>query len=149
MRSGRHGEHISTASDPGPGTADEQLDGTSATTTECPPEENLAVVVYDSRLDRDIVSATRSSAPALMLVMRTPDLAVELGCVGSSLVGQVIPPNPACVELLGSDRRGRVEAATTDGAGGFVFDVVKGLFRLRARTADGVALSTGWLSTAP
>jgi hypothetical protein len=116
-------------------------------TTTPPAADDRATVIYDSRLDEALVSATRSSSSALTLVLRSSGLGVELGCVGSTVVGQVTPPGPAEVELLSRDRRRQMHAIT-DAVGGFVFEMVSGPFRLHARTPDGGRLATDWMSTA-
>jgi hypothetical protein len=123
---------------------------------ETPPEsemplpgqpDDMARVVYDSRVDADLSSATRSSTVAHMLVLRSADLGVELEFFGSTVVGQVVPASAAQVELVGRGRpKARIE--TTDAVGGFVFEGRTGPFRIRARTSAGKTLHTDWLPIA-
>ena len=109
--------------------------------------DDLARTVYDSRLDPDLASATRSSTATRLLVLRSPEIGVELECFGSTVVGQLVPPMPARVELIGSGP-GAVRTTETDALGGFVLDRRTGPFRLRARTAGGTTLQTHWLPAA-
>jgi hypothetical protein len=109
--------------------------------------DDMALVVYDSRVDADLSSATRSSTVAHMLVLRSAELGVELEFFGSTVVGQVVPASSAHVELVGRGRpRGRI--AATDAVGGFVFEGRTGPCRIKARTSSGKTLQTEWLPIA-
>jgi len=108
---------------------------------------DLARTLYDSLLDPDLSSATRSSTVTHLLVLGAADLSVELECFGSTVVGQLVPPAPAQVELIGAGRSGD-RTTETDAVGGFVFDQRSGPFRLRARTRSGRTLQTQWLPVA-
>jgi hypothetical protein len=109
--------------------------------------EDMARTVYDSRLDPDLASATRSSTATHLLVLRSSELCIELECFGSTVVGQLVPPSSAQVELIGTGGPGS-RTAETDPVGGFVFDQRTGPFRLRARTGTGRTLETQWLPMA-
>jgi hypothetical protein len=126
----------------------EQPDPTDLPSEEAGPRagvaDDMARTLYDSRLDPDLSSATRSSTVTQLLVLGAADLSVELECFGSTVVGQVVPPARARIELTGRGRSAN-RALETDAVGGFVFDQGRGPFRLRARTGNGRTLQTQWL----
>jgi hypothetical protein len=109
--------------------------------------DDMARVVYDSRMDADLSSATRSSTVANLLVLRSADLGVELEFFGSTVVGQVVPASTAQVELI-RHGRSRPWIVATDAVGGFVFEGRTGPFRIKARTGAGTTLQTEWLPIA-
>jgi hypothetical protein len=142
--------HSTWRREPGPSRSD------CAAAPGAPPERDLplsgrpddmALVVYDSRADADLSSATRSCTVAHMLVLRSAELGVELEFFGSTVVGQVVPPSSAQVELVGRGRP-RARIAATDAVGGFVFEGRTGPFRIKARTNNGKTLQTEWLPIA-
>lgn len=126
---------------------DSHPDGTARGPAPDGARDDAARIVYDSRLDPDLASATRSSTGTRILVLRSGDLSVELECFGSTVVGQVVPPAAAVVELVGQGRPA-TQSTETDAAGGFLFGQRVGPFRLRARTRGGRTLRTDWLPVA-
>jgi len=109
-------------------------------------DAELARLTYDSRTDRERSAAVRSeTASVRSLTFTSAHLTVELEVAGSSLLGQIIPPQAGTVET--HTRAGATTTTEVDEIGCFAVDPIPaGPFRLRCRTADGTDVLTGWIT---
>lgn len=106
------------------------------------PEAELALLVYDSAYDRDLVAVTRGG-PRTLIFDAGGQLTIEVEVGPDVLVGQVLPPRPGTVErhLPGGD----VATAPIDDGGGFALrPSPAGTFRLRCSCEEHV-LTTAWV----
>jgi hypothetical protein len=114
-------------------------------------DAELAELVFDSLFDADEASLVRSSADRRMVTFRTPGLTidVEVSSAGSgrSVMGQIVPPQRARVEIrhregttaIDADELGRFQSGTLQ-AGPVSL-------RLHPETAGGQpAVITDWVS---
>ena len=105
-------------------------------------DAELAALTYDSMADeaalvRDAGTATRQ------LVFEGEALSVELEHTPGGLVGQLVPPNPGSVTLLGPD--GELASVEADALGLFRIEAVRrGPIRLRCVT-EGAEIVTDWV----
>ena len=113
-------------------------------------DADLAELTYDSLLDDDRLAGVRSADAPRTLTFEGPAFSVEIEVAeeGSRrrLLGQLVPPAPASIEVrhsggllqLGADEVGRFSAA----------GVAPGPVRLRCRVegADGPPLDTAWVT---
>ncbi|MEU3829120.1 hypothetical protein GT045_38125 [Streptomyces sp. SID486] len=104
-------------------------------------DARLAELTFDSLVDalpvRGAVDAPR------MLTFRAGELSVDVEVTGDGLIGQVLPPQSARIEVLGGPGTGRPVAADT--LGRFTSDTPPaGPFALRLRTGAEVIV-TEWL----
>jgi hypothetical protein len=108
-------------------------------------DAELAQLTYDSRRGRDLAAVTRTDAASIRaLTFTSARLKIELEVTGDSVLGQVIPPQVAEIEL-----ETRADTATTmasDEIGCFsIRPVPGGPFRLHCR-GKGVDVLTSWIS---
>jgi hypothetical protein len=108
-------------------------------------DAELAQLTYDSR-QADQALATRTEAASIRALTFTSDrLTIELEVAQDSLVGQVVPAQPAVITVL--PRTGSEIVITADEIGCFsVEPIPAGQFRLRCRTSAGVETMTGWIT---
>jgi hypothetical protein len=108
-------------------------------------DAELAQLTYDSR-EADHALATRTEAASIRaLTFTSGRLTIELEVAQDSLVGQVVPAQPAAVTVL--PRTGSEIVTTADEIGCFsVEPIPAGQFRLRCRTSAGVETMTGWIT---
>ncbi|MEV7244954.1 hypothetical protein ACWDXT_15340 [Streptomyces sp. NPDC003236] len=104
-------------------------------------DADIAELTFDSLVDalpvRGVPDAPR------MLTFRAGGVTVDIEVTGEGLIGQVLPPGPARVEVLGGPRAAR--PVTVDTLGRFTSDTPPtGPFALRLRT-DGQVVVTEWL----
>ncbi len=118
-----------------------------------PPDldAELAALIYDSECERAGDTArepalTRADTAALRaLTFASSGLTIELEVTGGGLLGQVVPPAPAVVEVQVQD--GTSSQVTADRLGCFtVHPVPRVPFRLRCRIGAQVDVQTSWLS---
>jgi hypothetical protein len=118
-----------------------------------PPDldAELAALIYDSECERVGDSArepalTRADTAALRaLTFASSGLTIELEVTDGGLLGQVVPPGPALVEVQVQD--GTTSEFVADALGCFTVDPVPRLpFRLRCRIGPHVDVLTSWLS---
>ncbi|KPI06476.1 hypothetical protein OK074_4184 [Actinobacteria bacterium OK074] len=106
-------------------------------------DAQLAELTFDSLLDAMPVRGT-TLAPR-MLTFRAGDLTVDVELTTGTLMGQLLPPGPARVEILTGGPAGAPTVLTADILGRFTCDrTVTGPFALRVRT-DTEAVVTEWL----
>lgn len=110
-------------------------------------DDELAELVYDSALDDVHLVGLRSAVPTRQLTFEGPELAVELELRTDPprLVGQLVPPQTAIVELR---HGGGTVMAEADDLGRFVLEPLStGPVSLRCSPRHGGrATSTAWLS---
>lgn len=108
-------------------------------------DAELAELVYDSATAA--MTGVRASEATRQVTFRAPGLEIEVEVVSERariVVGQLVPPQPATVELRQADSTTRVE---TDPLGRFTFDgVAPGAVKLTVRTADGARIHTEGLA---
>jgi hypothetical protein len=108
-------------------------------------DAELARLTYDSR-DAERALATRTEAASIRaLTFTSGRLTIELEVANDSLVGQVVPAQPAVISVL--PRVGDELVITADEIGCFSVEPIPvGQFRLRCRTSAGVETMTGWIT---
>ncbi|HVL83169.1 MAG TPA: hypothetical protein VM367_02590 [Pseudonocardia sp.] len=108
-------------------------------------DAELAALTYDSLLD-DEPATVRAAAQPRILTFTAGELTIEVEVdatpAGRRLIGQLVPPQPAGLEL----RAGEAEPvrADADELGRFVLALppTRGRVRLRVRRADGAEVET-------
>ncbi|MEW2300486.1 hypothetical protein AB0958_11005 [Streptomyces sp. NPDC006655] len=104
-------------------------------------DARIAELTFDSLVDA--VPVRGAEDPPRMLTFRAGGLTVDVELTGEGLLGQVLPPQPARVEVLGGPAAGH--PLTADGMGRFAVDTPPaGPFALRLR-AGGEVIVTEWL----
>jgi len=103
----------------------------------------LAALVYDSEHEP---AATRTDTATLRaFTFASPRLTIELEVANGCLLGQVVPPGAARVEL--QTRDGEVASVTADELGCFTVGALpSGPFRLRCRIGASVDVLTSWIT---
>jgi len=120
-------------------------------------DAELAQLTYDSAeeaaRDDDRAAAVRSGpapgraerASVRALTYTSVHLTIELEVAQDSLLGQVVPAQPATIRV--QPRSGTETALEADEIGRFsVQPIPPGPFRLHCRTAPGVDAVTGWIT---
>jgi hypothetical protein len=105
-------------------------------------DAELAALTHDSAAQDPALVRSTATAPRTV-VFEGAQLSVELEQFEEGLVGQLIPPTPGEVALLGPE--GELAHATVDELGCFSFGPpADGPIRFRCRTPTGV-LMTDWI----
>ncbi|MFJ4466405.1 hypothetical protein ACIP2X_02690 [Streptomyces sp. NPDC089424] len=106
-------------------------------------DARLAELTFDSLVDAIPVRGV-TDAPR-MLTFRSGDLTVDVEVTSHGLMGQVLPPQPARIEVLGGPQPAAPDTLTADAMGRFAGDVPpSGPFALRLRAGEDVVV-TEWL----
>ncbi|MEU3252378.1 hypothetical protein [Streptomyces sp. NPDC006997] len=106
-------------------------------------DARLAELTFDSLIDAIPVRGVAD--PPRMLTFRTGELTVDVEVTAEGLMGQVLPPQPVRIEVLGGARVAVPPALTADDMGRFTSDTPPaGPFALRLRTGGDVVV-TEWL----
>lgn len=104
-------------------------------------DARVAELTFDSLVDA--VPVRGATHVPRMLTFHTGELTVDVEVTAESLLGQLLPPQPARIEVLDGPRAGA--ALTADALGRFTTDTPpSGPFALRLRTGDEVVV-TEWL----
>lgn len=104
-------------------------------------DTRIAELTFDSLVDA--VPVRGALDPPRMLTFTTGDLTVDVEVTGEGLLGQVLPPRTARVEVLGGPRR--TAQVPVDAMGRFMTEAPPtGPFALRLRTGEDVVM-TEWL----
>jgi hypothetical protein len=108
-------------------------------------DAELARLTYDSR-DAEHALVTRTEAASIRaLTFTSGRLTIELEVTQDSLVGQIVPAQPAVISVL--PRVGDELVITADEIGCFSVEPIPvGQFRLRCRTSANVETMTGWIT---
>ena len=112
-------------------------------------EDAAGAAAPDDARDDDRVAAVRSGpaerASVRALTYTSVHLTIELEVAQDSLLGQVVPAQPATIRV--QPRSGEEATLEADEIGRFsVQPIPAGPFRLHCRTAPGVDAVTGWIS---
>lgn len=105
-------------------------------------DARLAELTFDSLVD---ALPVRGADVPRMLTFSTGDLTVDIEVTAEGLTGQVLPPQPARIEILGTAQPTATGTVTADEMGRFLCDLLlTGPFALRLRTDEEVVV-TEWL----
>jgi hypothetical protein len=116
-------------------------------------DAELARLSYDSARDEDRTASIRAgpvpgrAEPAAVraVTFTSAHLTIELEVTQDSVLGQVVPAQPAMIRV--QPREGAEMALSADEIGCFsVQPIPPGPFRLRCRTAPGIDAVTGWIT---
>jgi hypothetical protein len=108
-------------------------------------DAELAQLTYDSREAHHELATRTEAASIRALTFTSGRLTIELEVGQDSLVGQIVPAQPAVITVL--PRTGSEIVITADEIGCFsVEPIPAGQFRLRCRTSAGVETMTGWIT---
>ncbi|MGW9497205.1 hypothetical protein ACWG5P_22880 [Streptomyces prasinus] len=105
-------------------------------------DAEVAELTFDSLVDAVPVRGTED--PPRMLTFSAGEVTVDVEVTAHGLMGQLMPPQPARIEVLGGPRPG--PSLTADDMGRFTAAPPSGPFALRLRTAGDV-IETEWLRT--
>jgi hypothetical protein len=110
-------------------------------------DAELAELAYDSMLDAGREALVRTSGAGRVLTFESPGLAVEVEvtAVASArrLMGQLVPPQPAAIEIR---HAGGTTAVDADDLGRFSADgIAAGPVSLVCRLAEARTIATDWL----
>lgn len=111
-------------------------------------DAELAELVFDSLVDQDQGALVRGTAERRMVSFRTPELTVDVEVssqgTGRSVMGQIIPAQPARVDIR--QRAGQV-STDADDLGRFRSEGLQaGPMSLRLRPAASGAVITDWVA---
>ena len=111
-----------------------------------PNSSRLAQLTYASTLDSARELSLRAEAASIRaLTFTSAHLTIELEVAQDSLLGQIIPAQPATIRI--QPREGAETALTTDEIGCFSIEPIpSGQFRMHCHTAAGVDALTGWIT---
>ncbi|MFC8358294.1 hypothetical protein ACFUIY_00320 [Streptomyces griseorubiginosus] len=105
-------------------------------------DSRIAELSFDSVVDA--LPVRGATAAPRMLTFHAGEVTVDVELTAQGLMGQVLPPRPARIEVLSGPRPGA--PLTTDDMGRFTCEVPPtGPFALRLRTDEGVIV-TDWLT---
>ena len=108
-------------------------------------DAELARLTYDSHAADHALATRTETASIRALTFTSGRLTIELEVGHDSLVGQVVPAQPAVVTVL--PRTGGETVLQADEIGCFCVEPIPlGQFRLRCRTSAGVETMTGWIT---
>ena len=112
-------------------------------------DAELATIAMDSATAGiDALPGTRADRASLRaLTFVAAGLAIELELTQDALFGQVVPPQPAEVEL--QERSGATRRLAADEVGWFAFQPApSGMFRLRVHEGGAAPIVTEWVAAA-
>ena len=108
-------------------------------------DAELARLTYDSRTAEHALATRTEAASIRALTFTSGRITIELEVAQDSLVGQIVPAQPAVISVL--PRAGDEIVITADEIGCFSVEPIPiGQFRLRCRTSAGVETMTGWIT---
>ena len=109
-------------------------------------DAELAQLTYDSTLDSSLELSLRAEAASIRaLTFTSAHLTIELEVGQDSLLGQIIPPQPATIRI--QPREDAEKTLATDEIGCFsVQPIPSGQFRIHCHTEAGVGALTGWIA---
>jgi hypothetical protein len=107
-------------------------------------DAELAELVFDSLTQS---APVRGADPPRLLTFQGRGLTLDVEITADRLVGQLIPPGPAEIEILGPGQGHRATTIAADGLGRFAHESgpAAGPFSLRCR-AEGAVVVTEWLT---
>ncbi|NGO44102.1 hypothetical protein [Streptomyces ureilyticus] len=105
-------------------------------------DAELAELTFDSVVD---AAPVRGADVPRMLTFSTSALTVDVEVTVEGMTGQLLPPQPARIEILGTAQPAAATTVTADEMGRFLCEgVLTGPFALRLRTDEEVVV-TEWL----
>lgn len=109
-------------------------------------DAELAELTYDSSRDAEAASSTRAETASIRaLTFTSAHLTIELEVTHDSLLGQVVPPQPATIRV--QPRDGTETTVSADEIGCFAIrPIPAGAFRLHCRIAGDADALTGWIT---
>ena len=109
-------------------------------------DAELAQLTYDSSRDSEYELSMRAEGASIRaLTFTSAHLTIELEVAQDSLLGQIIPAQPATIRI--QPHGGAETALTTDEIGCFsIQPIPSGQFRMHCHTAAGVDALTGWIT---
>lgn len=109
-------------------------------------DAELAQLTYDSTRGSGLAAATRSEAASIRALTFTSErLTIELEVTEDSVLGQIVPAQPATIEVQAQDGPGSV--ISTDEIGCFsIQPIPAGPFRLRCQAVASADVLTGWIT---
>jgi hypothetical protein len=109
-------------------------------------DAELAQLTYDSTLDPALELSLRAEAASIRaLTFTSAHLTIELEVAHDSLLGQIIPAQPATIKI--QPREDVERELVTDEIGCFsIHPIPVGQFRMRCHAASGVDAITGWIT---
>ncbi|WSL05474.1 hypothetical protein OG194_05030 [Streptomyces sp. NBC_01288] len=106
-------------------------------------DARLAELTFDSLVDA--IPVRGATVAPRMLTFTAGDLSIDVEVTSEGLMGQVMPPQPAGIEVLNGPQALRPTTLTADAMGRFTSDAPpSGPFALRLR-AGGEVVVTEWL----
>jgi hypothetical protein len=110
-------------------------------------DSELASLTYDSTRAPDLLARTRSESASIRgLTFTSPRLTIELEVTADSILGQVIPPEVATIEVQ-TQADANAAVLSSDEIGCFVISPIPPApFRLRCRNEAGIDVLTGWIT---
>jgi hypothetical protein len=112
-------------------------------------DAELAELLYDSVLDQEPLAGVRAGIGVRQLTFEAPATTIEVEVVEEGglrrLVGQVVPPGPAALQVR---HQGGTATAVADALGRFSVDGLRpGPIRIRVEPegSAGLAVETGWV----
>jgi hypothetical protein len=109
-------------------------------------DAELAQLTYDSSRDADLEPSTRAETASIRaLTFTSAHLTIELEVTQDSLLGQIVPPQPAMITV--QPREATETTVSADEIGRFsIRPIPAGQFRLHCRTAINADALTGWFT---
>ncbi len=109
-------------------------------------DAELAELTYDSVTSVESALSMRAeNASIRALTFTSARLTIELEIVGDSLLGQIVPGQPAAITV--QPKVGARAISDADDIGRFsIQPMPAGLFRLHCLTATGIETLTGWIT---
>ena len=111
-------------------------------------DAELAALVYDSSTDAErepALTRNQTTADLRALTFASANVTIELELTATGLIGQLVPPVTAEVEV--QTAAGVTESVPTDELGCFTIRVIpQEPFRLRCRVGDTVDVLTTWIT---
>jgi hypothetical protein len=109
-------------------------------------DAELAQLTYDSTLDSARELSLRAEGASIRaLTFTSAHLSIELEVAQDSLLGQIIPAQPATIKI--QPREDVERALVTDEIGCFsIHPIPVGQFRMHCHAASGIDALTGWIT---
>jgi hypothetical protein len=109
-------------------------------------DAELAQLAYDSITGPDPVARTRAETASIRaLTFTSTHLTIELEVTEDTLLGQIVPPQAAMIEVQAT--AGAETAIPSDEIGCFsIHPVPRSPFRLRCQAGASVDVLTGWIT---
>jgi hypothetical protein len=111
-------------------------------------DAELAQLTYDSTRGSGLAAATRSEAASIRaLTFTSARLTIELEVTEDSVLGQIVPAQPATIEVQAQAQDGPGSVISTDEIGCFsIHPIPAGPFRLRCQAVASADVLTGWIT---